>query len=234
MVRAGSELHPLIAARLPTALDTMLFETHLSSQTPAYLVDHQVQGSPVTPAAVYIEQALVAAQQVFGEGYHVLENISIQQAMFLPEGVRRHVQLAVSPESGGQRRFEIYSCAGENDDNEDPRSSWTLHACGTFAPAQQEADLPPDVDLDAVRGRVVSRTSREDFYQLIEQRGLAYGPAFQVLADLQRSERDALAQVDLPEAVQRELKSYHTASGSTGCAVPVNGWRRSPGSGRVL
>jgi myxalamid-type polyketide synthase MxaB len=208
VVRAGSELHPLIAARLPTALDTMLFETHLSSQTPAYLVDHQVQGSPVTPAAVYIEQALVAAQQVFGEGYHVLENISIQQAMFLPEGVRRHVQLAVSPESGGQRRFEIYSCAGENDDNEDPRSSWTLHACGTFAPAQQEADLPPDVDLDAVRGRVVSRTSREDFYQLIEQRGLAYGPAFQVLADLQRSERDALAQVDLPEAVQRELKSY--------------------------
>ena len=42
---------------------TRLFETRLSARSPAYLADHQVQGSPVTPAAAYVEQGLAAAEQ---------------------------------------------------------------------------------------------------------------------------------------------------------------------------
>ena len=43
--------NPLLGTRLSTVWTNSLFETLLSARTPAYLFDHQVQGSPVTPAA---------------------------------------------------------------------------------------------------------------------------------------------------------------------------------------
>ena len=67
----------------------------------------------MTPAAAYIEQGLAAAEQVFGPGQHGLANVAIQQAMFLPEGVRRRVQVSVAPESGGESTFETYSRTGD-------------------------------------------------------------------------------------------------------------------------
>ena len=98
----SASVHPLLGAQLSTVWTNTLFETRLSARSPAYLVDHQVQGSPVTPAAAYVEQGLAAAEQLFGPGRHGLANLVIQQAMFLPEGVRRRVQVSVAPESGGE------------------------------------------------------------------------------------------------------------------------------------
>ena len=40
-------------------------------------------------------------------------------------------------------------------------------------------------------------------------RGLAYGPAFQVLDELQRANEFAFARVALPESVAREAGKYH-------------------------
>ena len=121
-----------------------------------------MQGSPVTPAAAYIEQGLAAADQMFGPGPHVIENLVIQQAMFLPEGAGRLVQVAVSPESGGQCSFETYSIPG---DAADAKPSWTLHALGRLAPAKIETSEtsgePRRIDLEDVRagrGRGHSRS----------------------------------------------------------------------------
>jgi hypothetical protein len=50
----------------------------------------------VTPAAAYVEHGLAAAEQLFGPGRHGLANLVIQQAMFLPEGVRRRVEVSVA------------------------------------------------------------------------------------------------------------------------------------------
>src|SRR6185295_13877668 len=41
------------------------------------------------------------------------------------------------------------------------------------------------------------------------ERGLAYGPAFQVLGDLHRGVDDAVAKLELPESVRREAAAYH-------------------------
>ena len=85
----AKQTHPLLGVSLSTVWTNRLFEARLGAHSPAYLVDHQVQGSAVTPAAAYIEQGLAAADEVFGPGKHGLANITIQQAMFLPEAVRR-------------------------------------------------------------------------------------------------------------------------------------------------
>ena len=210
----GPSLHPLLGRRVPSALETMVFEARFSGRSPGYLVDHQVQGSPVVPAAAYVEQGLAAAEQAFGPGEHVVEDVSIQQAMFLPEGAGRVVQVTVSPEVAGQRTFEAYSIPA---DCEDAKTRWTLHACGRLRPElpsggarNEEPDgRPGKIDLDEIRARAPDVRTCTEFYQQIATRGLAYGPAFQVLDDLRRAECDALARVQLPADVVKESGQYH-------------------------
>ncbi len=204
--RGGPVVHPLLGSRIPSALDATLFEGRLSSRSPAYLVDHQVQGSPVVPAAAYIEQGFATAEQVFGDGHHLLENISIQQAMFLPESHPRAVQVTASKEMGGQCNFEVYSVPA---DTEDPNSRWALHACGNLRHAESEEKTPRVVDLDEVRENVTSEQTRDEFYELMRSRGLAYGPAFEVLEEVQRADECAIAKVNLPEKIVKELSDYH-------------------------
>lgn len=204
----GPVLHPLLGSRVPSALPTQLFAARLSCHSPKYLVDHQVQGSPVFPAAGYVEHALAAAEQVFGPGPHVLENLSIQQAMFLPEANARVVQMAVSPEAGGLCSFETYSLPA---DSETAGSRWALHACGALRRREASSTERPDpVDLENVRRRAVKRHTHDDFYQdLMRNRGLVYGPAFQTIHDVYRTPVDSVAEVRLPLDVQRELDRHH-------------------------
>jgi acyl transferase domain-containing protein/thioesterase domain-containing protein/acyl carrier protein len=204
----GPVLHPLLGNRVPSALPTQLFAARLSCHWPKYLIDHQVQGSPVFPAAGYVEQALAAAEQVFGPGPHVLENLSIQHAMFLPEASARAVQIAVSPESGGACSLETYSMPAEGEAVE---ARWSLHAAGAVRRGQT---VPPAdaavVDLDEVRGRSITTHMHDEFYQdIMHNRGLVYGPAFQAIQNVYHTSVDALAEVRLPAAVQAELAGYH-------------------------
>ena len=79
----------------------------------------------------------------------------------------------------------------------------------------KEANEVERIDLDAARERAVTILSRDEFYEVMAERGLAYGPAFQVLSDLHRGVEDAVATVQLPESVLREAASYrlHPALG---------------------
>ena len=204
----GPVLHPLLGSRVPSALPTQLFAARLSCHSPKYLVDHQVQGSPVFPAAGYVEHALAAAEQVFGPGPHGLENLSIQQAMFLPEAIARAVQMAVSPEAGGLCSFETYSLPAES---ESAGSRWALHACGACAVgrrARQNGQLP-SISMKC-GAALVKRHTHDDFYQdLMRNRGLVYGPAFQTIHDMYRTPIDSVVEVRLPPDVERELDRYH-------------------------
>src|SRR4029078_10005255 len=51
--------------------------------------------------------------------------------------------------------------------------------------------------------------SQDEFYKFMSERGLAYGPSFQVLGELHRGVEDAVAVVQLSEAVLREAPAYH-------------------------
>jgi NADPH:quinone reductase-like Zn-dependent oxidoreductase/acyl transferase domain-containing protein len=213
-VPSGGPVHPLLGAPLSTVWTNKLFESRLSSCSPAYLVDHKVQGSVVTPAAAYIEQGLAAAEALFGPGQHGVANMTIQQAMFLmddPEGgarARRRVQVSIAPESGGESTFETYS---RTEDESVTPTAWTMHATGTLLHESKSASGTEfsAIDLEAARDRAVMIRSREEFYESMAERGLAYGPAFQVLGELHRGVDDAVASVELPDSVAREAHAYH-------------------------
>lgn len=209
----GPSIHPLLGARVRAALNSTIFEVRLSGQSPEYLVDHQVQGAPVVPAAAYLEQALAAADQCFGAGNHAVADASFQQAMFLPAGTSRIVQVTVSSEQGGERTFEVSSIPA---DTEHVAAPWTLHACGRLQHADTVAhDSPPSINLDVVRRGIHQRVGQVDFYRNMAARGLAYGPTFRVLDNLMRGDDDALAELSLPAVIRQSMSAYrlHPALG---------------------
>ena len=204
----GPVLHPLLGSRVPSALPTQLFEARLSSHWPKYLVDHQVQGSPVFPAAGYVEQALAAAEQVFGPGPHVLENLSIQQAMFLPEATRGRCRWPSRPSRAAHVPSKPTACR--------PRAKRKMPAGRCTPPARCAAGRrfrPPTWprSIWTTCAAAASRRTRttSSIRTSMRNRGLAYGPAFQSIQNVYRQPIDALAEVRLPAEVQRELAGYH-------------------------
>jgi len=207
-------VHPLLGYELPAALETTLFENRLQDFSLRYLHDHQVQGSAVLPAAAYLEQALAAATQLYGPGRHIVENLSIQQALYLQADSQQVVQVTLGVEQGGERACEIFSRIVP--EGVGP-SAWTLHACGSLRhqDAYTNGSPPQAIDFDEIRARVVDTKSHEEFYELMAKRGVEYGPAFRVLHNLQRSDSDALGEIRLPEEIARTASDYilHPALG---------------------
>src|SRR5262249_41988212 len=142
----GAGGHPLLGAKLPSALPMAQFVGELSARRLPYLRDHRVQGSVVLPGAAYLEMALAAAAEVFGQGTHTLENIAFQQAFFLSDKQPHTVQLILSPEVNSQAPFQVFQAPAVADG----KDSWLSHAAGTVRhsrrtvapPLAWHADLP--------------------------------------------------------------------------------------------
>ena len=213
-IGSGPAVHPLLGSEIASAVESTLYRVRLSLRSPKYLVDHQVQGSVIVPAAAYIEQGLAAAQLAFGTGRHGIEDLAIQQPMFLPAEGARDVELVVAPENGGRSTFETYSISAEN---ADPKSAWTMHASGAAVheDAVGDEEAIKCIQLDEIRQRMDREIASVDSYKLMAERGLEYGPCFQGLGKLDRGIRESLGQVSLHPSVEQELEKYqlHPALG---------------------
>ena len=200
--------HPLLGGRLLSVGANALYETVVEAHSPSYLADHQVQGSVVVPGAAFLEQALAAARQTFGPGNHAVADLSVQAALFPKEEGARLLQVAVEPEAGGRSEMESYSTAVDNTPADAP--DWSLHASASLLHESQLSSLvaPAAIDLAAVRSRVIETKTRDEFYQLIADRGLVYGPQFQVLGQVDRTPTEAVATIQAHELVVADLSKY--------------------------
>ena len=201
----GPLLHPLLGYRVPVAKDLSLFQSTLSLDRPDYLQDHRVQGSVVLPAAAYVETALAAAEVAFGIGNHRVEGVAIQQAMFLDERQSYWFQTSLSSEQYGGCEFDCVSRVADDMD-----ATWSIHAKGRVV---REANSLPTYELEKAvvetRQNAVDCKSKEEFYAIVRDRELDYGPSFRVLGDSVRSADSAVAELDLSDSVKKQLSQYH-------------------------
>ncbi|HET9910802.1 MAG TPA: type I polyketide synthase, partial [Anaerolineales bacterium] len=89
--------HPLLGSRLSTALP--VFQKKLNASNPAYLADHRIHDIAILPAAAYVEIALAAAKHALRDGVHILEDISIHEALPLFEDKDRVAQIVLTPDA---------------------------------------------------------------------------------------------------------------------------------------
>ena len=149
------------------------FETTVRTDSPEFLQDHQVRGCVVFPAAGYVALALDAAREVTGADAVVLERVVFQTALVVPPDRDVAIQIVCMPDGPKQHAFRIFSASAANE--------WQLHASGTCAAAGAARAS------EAPAAREPSESvSVDGYYVECARRGIAFGPAFRRLVELQR------------------------------------------------
>jgi acyl transferase domain-containing protein/acyl-CoA synthetase (AMP-forming)/AMP-acid ligase II/NADPH-dependent curcumin reductase CurA/acyl carrier protein len=187
-----SSPHPLLGKRLPSALKEILFQSVLSSDTPAFLKDHRIYEKCVLPGSAYLEMALAGGASVLKATTLKLEDVAIRQALIFSESAPQTVQLILSQESTGLL-FQIYSQDLGNLD------SWRLHSSGKIGFFAPDTAIER-VDLAQLRDRFANNElSVTDRYQQCQARGINYGSSFQCIKQLWGKTGEALGWIQIPE-----------------------------------
>ncbi|TWT98712.1 type I polyketide synthase [Neorhodopirellula pilleata] len=204
-IASSANAHPLVGANIPMAGEETVFEVALASQSPTFLADHRVDQSVVVPAAAYMEQAIAVARQLYGDGCHRLENLSIEQPLVLTDDQRRIVQIHVGPDLRGQRSIEVHS---RPETSKEATPPWTLHASGTIHRGSSEENVANAIERSAIQERMTQQINRDAFYERMSASGLRYGTTFQVIDELHVGQGESLARMNLPEVLRNELVDY--------------------------
>jgi thioester reductase-like protein len=168
---------------------------HLDARLVTYLSHHRLQGTPLLPATAYLEMALVAGQSAASDSVQQLEQVTFENACFLPTAdnaalpVECHVVEA---------HFEILSRR---------ESKWTRHAAGKIV-ALPSAAAAARVSLDDLRERLAEAMSSEAIYAAFSAVGLDYGASFRGIRAAWRKDGEALGEIVLPAELEAEQAHY--------------------------
>ncbi|MFC0601447.1 SDR family NAD(P)-dependent oxidoreductase, partial [Streptomyces palmae] len=186
--------HPLLGAALPLAGGEGLVLTgRISLETHPWLADHAVWGTVLVPGAALVELAIHAGDQV---GCPLLDELTLQAPLVLPESGGVRVQLSVGgPDGTGRRTLTLHSLP----ERAEADTPWLCHATGFLA----AGDRQPDWELRDWPPAGATPVSLDGRYERLAESGLGYGPAFQGLRAVWRRADEVYAEVALP-AEQRE------------------------------
>ncbi|MET9596104.1 acyltransferase domain-containing protein, partial [Streptomyces sp. NPDC006516] len=161
----GTVDHPLLRAAvvLPDS-GGLVMTGRLSLATQPWLADHSVLGSVLVPGTGLVELALRAGEEV---GYGLLEELTLQAPLVLPDSTGLQVQVVVGAGADdGARAVSVHSRVEDDQD-----ASWTLHAEGVLLP-QAPA---PDFDLGVWPPVGAEPVSVVGAYERLAEQGYEYG-----------------------------------------------------------
>ncbi|WP_236005598.1 type I polyketide synthase, partial [Amycolatopsis pittospori] len=184
--------HPLLSAAVAVpSTGGYLLTGRLSGSTQPWLADHVVGDANLVPAAVFVELALRAGEEV---GCDRLAQFTSDTPLVLPAQGGVAIQVVVGgADEREQRPVTVYAQQGE---------SWTLTATGILT---AEAE-PAGFDLAEWPPAGATSVPVGDFYDETE-----LGPVFQGLTAAWRRGAELFAEVDLPSTVDTADFALHPA-----------------------
>ncbi|MBP2325804.1 pimaricinolide synthase PimS1 [Kibdelosporangium banguiense] len=186
--------HPMLsAATVSPESGEVILSGRLSASALPWMADHAVRGSVLLPGTGLVEMAVRAGDQV---GCDLLEELTLEAPLLLPERGGVIVQVIVGANESGHRAVKIYS-RRENE-------PWVRHAAGFLA-----AGAPaPERDLTEWPPPGATAIEMDHAYERLQERGYDYGPAFQGMRAAWLRGDELFAEVELPEHVRAEAGKY--------------------------
>jgi len=187
--------HPLLGAAVPLADgDGLVLTGRISTQTHPWLADHAVMGTVLLPGTALVELAVQAADRV---GCDLVEELTLQAPLVLPDGAAVVTQVTVGPaDDTGRRSVAVHSRRDGGD--------WIQHATGTLATGAPEST----VDLSVWPPAGATAMPVDDVYDTAAGLGLEYGPVFHGLRSVWRDGDNVYAEVALPDAQHTDAARF--------------------------
>ncbi len=206
--RHYDEAHPLLGQRMNATHPT--WERELNPGRLPFLADHRVQGSTVFPGAAYIELALAAAHETYGDGDYSVEDVELRKALVLPDTCDPRLRTTLYRETG---RVEIAAFTASPGGDR----TWTLHATARLGrrPATRRRDL------NSARAGCGHHLTREEFYTRVERMGFQYGPAFRAVQEVATGPGRAVGRITVPEPLRDEVAAHRFHPGLVDAAFQV-------------
>ncbi|WP_344551260.1 type I polyketide synthase, partial [Streptomyces spororaveus] len=193
----GDGSHPLLAAAVELGDEQGLLLTgQLSLRTHPWLADHAVGGQVLLPGTAFVELALHAGDR---SGCGVLDELTLEAPLFLPERGAVQLQVAVkAPEADGRRTVTVLSRPHRGPGTSGVDAPWTRHASGVLAEEPVGSETAPAAASGAWPVPGAEAVSLADAYAVLAGLGYDYGPVFQGLTGLWRRGEELFAEVRLP------------------------------------
>ena len=169
------------------------FEIRIPDEVPHYLMDHQLNGTPVIPAAAWIEIVCLVAQTAGRQSAIELVEFSISRPLLLRDGTTEAIQSVL--ESG---RFSGF---GMRSGPTGAGAVWDSLVSCKLTSGPLSSDLKPAEEGETSLSDAVDV---ETVYARLEELGLEYGPAFRPLTEVFRGNGRASGRVRLPVGLRYE------------------------------
>jgi acyl transferase domain-containing protein/acyl-CoA synthetase (AMP-forming)/AMP-acid ligase II/acyl carrier protein/NAD(P)-dependent dehydrogenase (short-subunit alcohol dehydrogenase family) len=183
--------HPFLGSRLPIVPPSASWHRRIGPADCTWLRDHSVGGSALVPTTAYLKMAVEAAQEILGTSDLVLEDVELEQGVFIAAGDTRMLQTSFASDGAGLWKFEVHAAlpsavAGATD--------WRRAASGRIRPWCKPKQPTPQLEVIKSNGLVaLSPTNLQDAFA---KHGIVYGPTFSLIDEVwQANEGAALAHV---------------------------------------
>lgn len=194
--RFYAQVHPLLGQRISAAHPT--WELEVSTRQLPYLADHRIQQNVLLPGAAFIEMAMAAAREVYGEGDYAVEDLAFRNALLLTDASDPRLRTIVDQERATVEISSYTPTAGG-------AARWTLHATAKLC---QRQPIRSRRDLGSLRQDCATHIGREEFYEQARRMGFQYGPAFQAVREVSAGPGRALGLIQLPAVPDADADGY--------------------------
>ncbi|MUG94287.1 SDR family NAD(P)-dependent oxidoreductase [Scytonema sp. UIC 10036] len=201
----STKLHPLLDQKLRSPLSQdIFFESEFSIATKPFLAEHKVDNQVVVPGACHLSLLLGAASLTFSTQACRVENIVFPQALAIPTGEARTVQLVLSPQGSG-KLFQLIGFDAANSTTEE--SQWLVLAKGAMSPSTNAT--PQSTAIEEILARCTQQIDKSEIYSS-KQRQIQLGESFQWLDSVWCGEGEAIAKIKWLEvgSEQQEYQLY--------------------------
>ena len=198
---SGSTDHSLLGRRLQSVLKEIQFESVLTSDSASFLNDHRVREVSIMPTTGYVEMVLAAARAALNMDSPMLQDLIIQEPLELAADEERTVQTILNMESESRASLQIFST------NDASNGAWKLHLTATIGKQNKETISVTETIVN-IKMRCVDEISSAEHYEMLEERGLDFGPSLRGVQHIWRRKGEAIGRIQLPNEIAHEAEMY--------------------------
>ncbi|MED0939953.1 amino acid adenylation domain-containing protein [Bacillus mobilis] len=158
-----------------------------------YIKDHVINDAMVMPGVAYIELAIAMSKTMHTGKINKIKDVIWVQPVIVPSDEIREVNVHFLDENQEIK----YSFA----------SNQGIHSNGKLSYIEHTESLEP-LDLASIQERCSQQRNKDECYSLFRENAFEYGPAFQVIQDINFNSKESLATVKVPDFLSKDVEDY--------------------------